>query len=333
MNYLRNPTVPIEVGEKSIEQLLSEMENTGYQGRKLAEVADIWKRMIDSKVTICMGLAGAMVPAGMRSIVAYLIENRFIDVLVSTGANLFHDMHESLGGHHYKGTHMADDNELFKHGVDRIYDVFAKETEFRKTDLFIANFADKLEKDTYSSREFLSILGKKLSESGGKKSILTTAYEHGVPIYCPGIADSSIGIGLAVGRRLGKKRIQIDTIADVEETTDIVMQSKGTGVIYLGGGVPKNFIQQTEVTSSILGVDIGGHEYAIQITTDAPHWGGLSGCTFEEAQSWGKISEKAKKATAFCDVTIGLPIVAHALVNKKRKRIPKITFENGVKVS
>jgi deoxyhypusine synthase len=288
--------------------------------------------MIDSDVTICMGLAGAMVPAGMRSIIAYLIENRFIDVLVSTGANLFHDLHESLGGTHYKGSHLADDNELFKHGVDRIYDVFAQEKEFRKTDMFVADFADKLEKDCYPSREFLHLLGKKLAESGGKKSILTSAYKHGVPIYCPAIADSSIGIGLAVGRRLGKKRIQIDTIADVEETTDIVIKSKGTGVIYLGGGVPKNFIQQTEITSSILGVDIGGHEYAIQITTDSPHWGGLSGCTFEEAQSWGKIAEKAKKAIAFCDITIGLPIVVHALVNKKRRRIPKIGFDNGVSV-
>lgn len=329
--FLKTPIKPIKVEEKSISKLLQEMQGTGFQGRKLAEVADIWKEMLSDEVTICLGLSGALVPAGMRKVLSFLIENRFIDVLVSTGANLFHDIHECLGSFHYKGSHLAPDTELFKHGIDRIYDVFAPEEEFRKTDRFLMDFANSLEDRPYSSREFLFELGKELS--GKKESILTTAYKAGVPVYCPGISDSSIGIALAVGRKKGTSGVvQIDTIKDVIETAEIVMESKGTGVIYLGGGLPKNFIQQTEVTSSVLGKDIGGHKYAIQITTDNPVFGGLSGCTFEEAQSWGKVSERAKKAIAFCDATIGLPIIAHALLGEKRKNPPGFDFSEGVKI-
>jgi len=329
--FLENPIDPIRVEEKSISKLLQEMENTGYQGRKLGEVASIWKDMLGDDTTIMLGLSGAMVPAGMRRILSYLIENRYIDVLVSTGANLFHDMHESLGGRHYKGSHLAPDTELYKHGIDRIYDVFASEEEFRSSDRFAMEFANSLEDRPYSSREFLYELGKELSKKG--PCILSTAYKAGVPVFCPGLADSSIGIALAVGRKTGKsKAVQIDTIKDVIETAEIVMASKSTGVIYLGGGLPKNFIQQTEVTSSIFGHDMGGHKYAIQLTTDNPVFGGLSGCTFEEAQSWGKISEKAKKAIAFCDITIGLPMVSHALLGIKRKKAPKFDFTNGAKI-
>jgi len=255
----------------------------------------------------------------MRKIISYMIRNRMIDCLVSTGANIFHDCHEAFGMNHYVGSHLANDEKLYKHGVDRIYDVFAVEKEFRGVDHFIADFAKKLEDRAYSSREFMHVLGKEIAKHGGEDdSIIVTAYKHGVPIFTPALCDSSIGIGLAIARRNGCTA-NIDQIQDVDEITQIVERSQKTGVVYVGGGVPKNFIQQTEVVASIMGSDVNGHDYAIQYTTDVPHWGGLSGCTFDEGVSWGKIAPRAKKVQVFVDATIALPIVSHALHEKTRE--------------
>jgi deoxyhypusine synthase len=321
--FLQRPTVPITVTDKSVEELMDAMASTGFQGRKLGESIETWAHMLkENKLTIFMGLTGAMCPAGMRKIVAYFVQNRMIDCLVSTGANMFHDVHESLGGKHYVGSHAADDEALFKEGVDRIYDVFAVEEQFRKTDHLIADFSETLEPNKpYSSREFMFLLGKWLYEQGADHdSVVVSAYMHNVPIFVPALCDSSIGIGLMVARR-GGRVINVDQMKDVDDITQIIENSKKTGVIYVGGGVPKNFIQQTEVIASILGLPIEGHSYAIQYTTDAPHWGGLSGCTFEEAVSWGKIAAVAPKVQVFTDATIALPIVSHALAQKTKTYI------------
>lgn len=316
--FLQHPTQPITVKHRSVSEITRAMTGTGFQGRKLGESVEAWYNMLnEDEITIMMGLSGAMVPAGMRGIISHLICFRMIDCLVSTGANIFHDIHESLNKKHYVGTHLADDEILFSEGVDRIYDVFAVEEEFREADRLIADFGASLDRNkSYSSREFVSLLGERVKEIGGRDdSIIVSAYEHGVPIFIPALTDSSIGIGLVYARRAGHQ-VMVDQIKDADEITRIVEQSTGTGVIYIGGGVPKNFIQQTEVIASLLGNDVGGHDYAIQFTTDAPHWGGLSGCTFDEAVSWGKISGAAKKVQVFVDATIALPIVAHALNEK-----------------
>jgi len=300
--FTDTPTVPIDVKDRSVSDILDEMLRTGFQGRKLAESVQAWHNMLkEENMTVLMGLSGAMVPAGMRRIISYMIRERMIDCLVSTGANLFHDCHEALGRKHYVGSHLANDEKLFENGVDRIYDVFAVEEEFRVADNLIADFAEEIGEMSCSSREFM------------------------IPIFVPAISDSSIGIGLTIARRKGIK-IEIDQIKDVDEITEIVEKSRKTGVVYVGGGVPKNFIQQTEVVASIMGNDVGGHDYAVQYTSDAPHWGGLSGCTFDEAVSWGKIAAQAKKVQVFVDATIALPIVAHALHEKCRgmKRSPPI---------
>ena len=323
--FTKTPTMPIEVTERSISDLTDAMQYTGFQGRKLAESVKAWENMFrEDGVTIFMGLSGAMVPAGMRNIITYLIEKRLIDCLVSTGANIFHDCHEALGLKHYVGSHTANDCELLGHGIDRIYDVFAYEEEFRNTDHMVADFARKHHGKTYSSREFIRLLGKEISEKGNNNSIIVSAYKHNVPIFIPALSDSSIGIGLTIARRKGYN-INIDQIKDVDEITKMVEASEKTGVVYVGGGVPKNFIQQTEVVASIMGHDVAGHEYAIQYTTDAPQWGGLSGCTFDEAVSWGKISREAKKVQVFVDATIALPIVTHALkekTNDHKRKVP-----------
>jgi deoxyhypusine synthase len=330
--FTLNPTRPVEITDRSVSGLMEAMLYTGFQGRKLAESAKAWENMLkDENVTIFMGLSGAMVPAGMRKTITYLIENRLIDCLVSTGANIFHDCHEALGLKHYVGSHMANDEELFEHGVDRIYDVFAYEEEFRNTDHFIAEFAKKHEGKQYSSREFIHLLGKEISEKGDTQSIIASAYKHNVPIFIPALCDSSIGIGLTIARRLGCN-VNIDQIRDVDEITQMVELSKKTGVVYVGGGVPKNFIQQTEVVASIMGHDVAGHEYAIQYTADVPHWGGLSGCTFDEAVSWGKIAKEAKKIQVFVDATIALPIVTQTLyetTNNQLRKIPSFSWNDG----
>jgi deoxyhypusine synthase len=325
--FTDTPTVPIDVKDRSVSDILDEMLRTGFQGRKLAESVQAWHNMLkEENMTVLMGLSGAMVPAGMRRIISYMIRERMIDCLVSTGANLFHDCHEALGRKHYVGSHLANDEKLFENGVDRIYDVFAVEEEFRVADNLIADFAEEIGEMSCSSREFMYLLGKELVKRGAPEdSIVVSAYRHNIPIFVPAISDSSIGIGLTIARRRGIK-IEIDQIKDVDEITEIVEKSRRTGVVYVGGGVPKNFIQQTEVVASIMGNDVGGHDYAVQYTSDAPHWGGLSGCTFDEAVSWGKIAAQAKKVQVFVDATIALPIVAHALHEKCRgmKRSPPI---------
>ena len=317
--FTNNPTVPIDVKDRSIGELMDGMLKTGFQGRKLAESVQTWHNMLTEKnMTIFMGLSGAMVPAGMRRVISYMIREKMIDCLVSTGANLFHDSHEALGKNHYVGSHLADDEKLFEHGVDRIYDVFAVEEEFRTADNLIADFAKEIGDISCSSREFMFMLGKELVRRGAAEdSIVVSAYRHNIPVFVPALSDSSIGIGLTIARRRGVK-LEVDQIKDVDEITRIVEKSGKTGVVYIGGGVPKNFIQQTEVIASILGMDVGGHAYAIQYTSDSPHWGGLSGCTFDEAISWGKIAFQAKKVQVFVDATIALPIVAHALQEKCR---------------
>ena len=339
-HFTQHPTIPMDVKHRSVSEITKAMTFTGFQGRKLGESVEAWYQMLnEDEITIMMGLSGAMVPAGMRGIITYLIKNRMIDCLVSTGANIFHDIHESLNKKHYIGTHLADDATLFKHGIDRIHDVFAIEEEFREADRLIGNFGSSLDGNkTYSSREFISLLGARVKElAGSSDSIIVSAYENDVPIFIPALTDSSIGIGLVYARRKGHQVI-VDQIKDADEITRMVEQSTKTGVVYVGGGVPKNFIQQTEVIASLMGNDVEGHDYAIQYTTDAPHWGGLSGCTFDEAVSWGKVSSAARKVQVFVDATIALPIVVHALAERMEgmeRKGPEFLWEheNGLKLS
>jgi deoxyhypusine synthase len=321
--FLCRKVVPFEVKRPfTVVSILDRMKSISFQGRNLAAAFDIWLRALEDGATIFLGLAGAMVPAGMRSVISYLLEKKLVDCLVSTGANLFHDCHESLGMAHYIGSPKVDDTALLDAGVDRIYDTFASEAEFRKTDRFIADVAGWLEKRPYTTREFLRELGSRLGQLGGPRGILTSAFAAGVPVYCPAIGDSSIGIAIASGLNQATSGFLFDIMKDVQETARMVIKARRTAVIYVGGGTPKNFIQQTEVTASVMGHVVPGHEYAIQFTCDSPQWGGLSGCTFEEAQSWGKISQKARQVTVHCDATLALPFIVSGLaeVSAHRKR-------------
>jgi deoxyhypusine synthase len=314
------PTKPVQP-TADLPSLLEGMSMTGFQGRKLGESLGVWTRMIeDPDCTILLGLSGAMIPAGMQSCIARLVAEGFIDVLVSTGANIFHDSCEHIGVRHYIGHHHVDDGELFSRGVDRIYDVFAVEEEFRSIDRKFAEFAATIAPWRGSSARFIMEWGRWITnEYPGRQSVIAACVEHDVPVFIPALCDSSIGIGLLMAKRDGVD-VEIDQIADIDEISRIVEDAGRTGVVYIGGGVPKNFIQQTQVIADMYDAGQDGHAYAIQYTTDAPHWGGLSGCTFEEAISWGKESVNTLRVQCFCDATIALPLITSALIAKGVKR-------------
>ena len=313
--HFKEKVESIEVKEKTISQLLVEMAKTGFQGRKLGEAVEVWEEMLREKnLTIFMGFSGSMSTTGMWKIICWLIENRYIDVLVSTGANISEDILEAMGGTYWRGTHLVDDAELLRYKIDRFYDVCVDELEYRKMENLIGEFMLGLDQGHgYSSREFLHQFGKWLSERN-LKCIVSTAYEHRVPIFCPALVDSGYGIAAITSGSKGK-RISVDQMKDFHEFLKIGERSPRTGVIYIGGGVPKDF---TQLLAVAIDLTRGGevcypHQYAIQITTDYPCWGGLSGCTLEEAISWGKISASGKNVTCYCDATIALPLIAHAL--------------------
>jgi deoxyhypusine synthase len=325
------PTRPLEIDrKKNAASLLEKMQGISFQGRNLGIAFQIWKRMLGDRVTIMMGLSGAMIPGGMRRLVAYMIKQRLVDCVVSTGANFFHDVHETLGRLHYQCSPGIDDVHLQKNLIDRMYDTLVDEEEFREEDAFIGRFAATLDQSRpYTTREFLYLLGKEVSKRAKEDGIVTSACKARIPLYCPAIGDSSIGIGIAENRHLGKNRFTFDVIGDVLETAHLAGDSPASAVIYFGGGTPKNFVQQSEVTATFMRNASNGHKYAIQVVTDMPQWGGLSGCTFEEAQSWGKIAHDASMITCNCDSTIAMPILVTAMSEEReliRKR-EKPVFE------
>ena len=329
-HLLRHPTRLFEVSAgKTTDQLISEMASTAFQGRRLGEAFEIWTRMLKKRqIVIWMGIAGAMVPAGMRKIIVQLIRRRMIDALVTTGATIYHDAYEAIGGKHFKGTDKVDDVQLRKYRVDRMYDVYADEKRFYRLDVEIEKEFCSLLRDNYpySSRQITEKLGAWLSERArDKDSISIAAEESGVPIFLPALSDSSLGFAMMFANRRRGRRIIVDHMRDVHESALITEKSSRSGVVIFGGGVPKNFIQQSAVVAGYATRHDRTHDYAIQVTTDAAHWGGLSGATLEEAKSWGKYSPRAQMTTCHVDSTIALPILAQALAEKfkrVRRNIP-----------
>jgi deoxyhypusine synthase len=330
----------IEVSpRKPVHQLLNDMSHTGFQGRKLAEVVEVFEEMIGQKrLTILLGYAGSLSTTGQWKIVKWLIENRYIDILVSTGANISEDIVEAMGLSYYKGHHLTDDKKIFDCGFNRYYDVYGKESDYLAMTELISDFivGNLREDHNYSSREFLYLFGKWLDKKG-IDSIVATAAKHNVPVFCPAIVDSPYGDAGLIAKSRGFNLV-LDNMKDYVEFMKLGEKVHETGVVYIGGGVPKDFIQLFAVTSDLLYADrkvpnrgnsltrngtnenYYPHKYAIQITTDSPQWGGLSGCTFEEAISWGKETPKGKFVQCYCDATIALPIVTHALAERIKGR-------------
>ncbi|MDE3156772.1 MAG: deoxyhypusine synthase family protein [Acidobacteriota bacterium] len=320
--FLKTPVEPFAVEPGlTTDEVLSRMERISFQGRNLATARRVWHKMLESDVTIFLGLAGALSAAGMRLIVAHLIANRFVDCVVSTGANLYHDLHETRGRRHYLGSPRVDDTSLQQEHIDRVYDTYADEDEFIDNDNWIAQFARTLEGRPYTSREFLHRLGGHLWETTGRDGILTAAYRAQVPIFCPAIADSSIGMGLSQARHHGGGHGRIDVIGDIVESANLVIRRPRTASIVLGGGTSKNFINQASVQAEFYSPHVHGHVYALQIVTDVPHFGGASGSSLEEALSWGKLSAEADRVTVQADVTLALPLLVSALATSAADRL------------
>jgi len=266
-----------------------------------------------------------MIPGGMRKVIHDMIEMKLVDVIVSTGANIFHDLFESFGYRHYVGSEGDDDNALRKHRIVRVYDALMDDHEINQVIHLLSKVPEALEEKVVSSRQYLEVLGKGLKDEG---SILKTASRCGVPIFVPALSDSSIGIGLTflhLQKKAPSERLLIDQIQDSFEIAQLKKMASVTGAIYIGGGVPKNYIQQLGPVSELLFQKESGHRYAFQITTDDPKWGGLSGCTFEEAKSWGKIERASSYSAIYMDATVALPLLVGAILQKgkvyrKRKR-------------
>ena len=322
--FLKVPVQPFAVEPGlSADQILGRMERISFQGRNLATAHRVWQKMLEDDVTIFLGVAGALSAGGLRMVIAHIIANRLVDCIVSTGANLYHDLHETRGRHHFLGSPHADDTALQAERIDRVYDTYASEEEFIDNDNWIAEFACGLEARPYTTRELLYALGAHLWKSTKNDGILTAAYRASVPIFCPAIADSSIGMGLSQARHRKRSSGNVDVIGDIIESANLVIRRPRTASIVLGGGTPKNFINQASVQAEFYSAMVSGHQYAIQIATDVPHFGGASGSTLEEAQSWGKISAEADRVTVYADATIALPILVTALAASPAAQRPR----------
>jgi deoxyhypusine synthase len=320
----------------TVKDLVEAYKDSSIQSRALATCATVYEKALKdrSRPTVILGLAGPLVAAGLRKVIADMVKFGIVDAIVTIGAIPYQDFYQARGYHHYKCSPHCDDLALRELFIDRIYDTLVDEEKFRETDEVIGNIAGELEPRAYSSREFMKVLGERIEDEG---SILYNAAKYGVPVFVPALNDSSIGIGLTglyYKRRMANEPfMRIDPIRDNWELTQIKIHSDKTAVIYIGGGVPKNYIQQTEVICETLGYDKGGHHYAVQITQDAPQWGGLSGCTFEEAQSWGKINRNATKSVAYVEASIGLSLMVGYILQsgawKGRKRL-KYTWKDDM---
>jgi len=290
----------------TVSELVRAMEKAGaYNGGALAKAADIYERMLtDETTTKFFGLAGAMVPAGMGGIVSDLIRDGHINVLVSTGANLTHDIIEAIGCHHFHGTAFCDDIELRHDEINRIYDIYLPNEAFETFEAFMQETFSDLEPE---SRISISGLLRHIGLHT-KSGILHTAAKKEIPVYCPAVQDSMIGLQYWLFSQTNK--VTVDAFADMPSLLDLCFTTKKAGALLVGGGVPKNFILQSMLMTP------NGFNYAIQLTGDRPDLGGLSGATLDEARSWGKITEEAQAVTVYGDATITLPLLVAAVMER-----------------
>jgi len=291
--------------DMKVSELVDGMREAGFQARKISEASEIFLEMIkDKECKIFLGLAGALVPGGMKEIIIDMLNSGRINVLVSTGANLTHDLIESLGHSHYKGSENVNDAELNKQGIDRIYNVFMKQEVYQDLEKFFDKNWHKIER-CKTIQELLWKIGE-LVESD--RSILRVCYEKNIKLFCPAIADSGIGLMIWGNKARGRK-IEIDAFEDMKGIIDFSWTNKKKGVFYIGGGVPKNFIQQTMQFSTPA-------SYGIQISTDKEEFGSSSGAPLREGISWGKMAREGKFVNVMCDATIALPLIWASVKDK-----------------
>ena len=332
-DFLKNPVEHIDITSFDSRKIISSMEKMSFVSREVANAAKIYNEMIkDKDCTIFLTLAGSTSAAGCMNIYKDLVKYNMVDAIVATGASIVDmDFFEALGFKHYQGSQFQDDTELRKNYIDRIYDTYIDEDELQMCDKKICEIADSLEPRSYTSREFIYEMGKYLKENSKKKdSLIETAYDNNVPIFCPAFTDSSAGFGLVIHQEKNPtKHITIDSISEFRELTEIKIQSKGSGLFMIGGGVPKNFIQDTVICAELLGKEVEMHKYAVQITVADSRDGACSSSTLKEASSWGKV-DITKEQMVFAEATSVLPLIASDAYhnggwkNRSRKNFTKI---------
>jgi len=332
-SLLSNPVEHIDIKSFDARIIIDGMEKMSFTSRDTARAAGIYNEMLaDKDCSIFLTLAGSTSAGGCMDLYADLVKNNMIDVIVATGASIIDmDFFEALGFKHYQGSQFQDDTVLRKNYIDRIYDTYIDEEELQACDKAICEIANTLEPRSYTSREFIRELGKYLKTNGKKKgSLIETAYDNNVPIFCPAFTDSSAGFGLVMHQEQNpKKHMTIDTIREFRELTEIKLQSKQSGLLMIGGGVPKNFVQDTVVCAELLGKKVDMHKYAIQITVADARDGACSSSTLKEASSWGKV-DITKEQMVFAEATSVLPLIASDAYhrehwkNRNRKNFSKI---------
>ena len=324
---LHTPVEHIDITSFDARPIIEAMDKMSFTSRDLARATDIYNKMLQEKdCAVFLTIAGSTSAGGCMKLYADLVKNNMVDAIVATGAAIVDmDFFEALGFKHWQGSPFVDDTKLRDLYIDRIYDTYIDEEQLQACDHTIKKIADALEPRAYSSREFIKEMGKWLTKNAKKKdSLIQLAYEHNVPIFCPAFTDSSAGFGLVVHQvKNPKKHITIDSIADFRELTEIKLKSKASGLLMIGGGVPKNFVQDTVVCAEILGHEVDMHKYAVQITVADSRDGACSSSTLKEACSWGKV-DIAYEQMVYAEATSVLPLLASDAYHrghwKKRKK-------------
>ncbi len=343
-NLLRDTISHIDITSIDTTKIIDSMRNMSFSSRDTASAADILQLMInDRESTNWLILAGSTSAGGCMQVYVDMIRFKMIDAVVSTGASIIDmDFFEALGYKHYKGSQFVNDTHLRSNYIDRIYDTYIDEEELQACDSTIKQIADSLEPRPYSSREFIYEIGRWLTKNSIKKnSLIQTAFEHNVPIFVPAFSDCSAGFGLVMHQveriKEGKSYLTIDSVADFRELTEVKLSAKTSGLFMVGGGVPKNFAQDTVVCAECLGFDVPMHKYAIQITVADVRDGACSSSTLKEANSWGKV-DTVHEQMVYAEATTVVPLIVSYAYGKgdwKRRELKNhsLLFANGTKGS
>ncbi|MFW9946708.1 MAG: deoxyhypusine synthase family protein [Candidatus Odinarchaeota archaeon] len=317
--YLIKKISPFNVYKiKNIDDLLKDLKTCGFQGRNLGRALDIFYKMVtDDEILTVLTLSGAMVPAGMGDLICALIENKLIDVIISTGANTIHDLVDAVSNiGHYIGTPNVDDNELFMARINRIYDTFLPEDNYKRAENVLLDIIHK----NFSSKDIHikpSDLMRKVGEKINERCILSIAAKYNIPIFVPAFTDSEFALNLIKFSVREGYKFNLDIFGDVLSFANIIRKSNEFGTFIIGGGVPRNWAQQVfPLLDQIDNIETMGYNYSIRITSALEYDGGLSGCTISESKSWGKYSLESKYITVWCDATIALPILITGLFQR-----------------
>ena len=325
-HLLKNAVKHIDIKSFDSRKIIESMDGMSFTAREMARASKIFDMMLrDKNCTTILSLAGSTSAAGCMQVYVEMVKCNMIDAIVATGASIVDmDFFEALGFKHYKGTQHVDDTMLRGLFIDRIYDTYIDEEDLQACDKTIASIAGSLERRPYSSREFIMEMGRYLKKKSKKKdSLVQTAYEKGVPVFCPAFSDSSAGFGLVLHQWNNKdSHLSIDSVKDFRELTEIKIAAKTSGILMIGGGVPKNFVQDTVVCAEVLGKPVDMHKYAVQITVADVRDGACSSSTLKEANSWGKVDSSCEQMV-YAEATSVLPLLAsyayHKGSWKKRK--------------